>query len=93
MNILHLLIWYLIARFRDPPVASPILTLPTLPAETICKLMNTELYQEMTFDERWNLASQLVQELVIAGLSAEQAEFVRDKISAAIFGLAYAPEN
>lgn len=87
------LLWIIVTRLvnRKHRTITKETIIPTLPKKSVDQLMDIRCYQEMNFEARWVLATQLVNELVLPGMTDQQAEYVRDKISAAIMGLDYAP--
>lgn len=87
------LLWIIVATLinRNHRTTTKENTFPTLPNKSVDQLMDIQCYMEMDFEARWTLATQLVNELVLPGMTDQQAEYVRDKISAAIIGLDYAP--
>jgi len=90
MSVLSILVVLLLNRIQGITIQTT--EPPVLPNEAVDQLMNMKEYQQLTFEDRWILATRLVNDLIVPGLTPAQADFVRDKISAALIGLDYAPE-
>ncbi len=73
-----------VASVTPPPI--------DLNNEAVKQLMDIEKYEAMSYQERYELAQVLVNELVHPNLTEEQTEWVRDKLAGAILGLDFTNE-